>query len=65
MRVLRCSDHCGCCGRSYCVKRHPVVHSALVSLRIRRIVDPEQRADKAVAPCTAEMVRATPQTLWL
>ena len=48
----------GCCGRSYCVKRHPVVHSALVSLRIRRIVDPEQRADKAVAPCTAEMVIA-------
>ena len=39
----------------YCVKRHPVVHSALVSLRIRRITDPVIRADPLVSPCTAEL----------
>jgi hypothetical protein len=40
----------------YCVKKHPVVHSALISLKIRRITDPAVREDPLVSPCTAEMV---------
>ena len=39
----------------YCVKRHPVVHSALVSLRIRRITDATVLADPSVTPCSAEL----------
>ena len=39
----------------YCVKRHPVVHAALVSLRIRRITDATVLADPTVAPCSAEL----------
>eukprot|EP01043_Picozoa_sp_COSAG02_P066879 COSAG02_NODE_10551_length_1916_cov_1.048431_2_plen_109_part_00 len=39
----------------YCVKRHPVVHAALVSLRIRRITDATILADPSVTPCSAEL----------
>lgn len=37
----------------YCVKRHPVVHAALVSLRIRRITERAER--QSVKPCSAEL----------
>ena len=39
----------------YCVKRHPVVHSSLVSLRIRRITDATVLTDPRVTPCSAEL----------